>query len=1430
MSELEATVNTINTYNVIQFHKNYKFTKIVHMADIHIKNDLGRIEEYETVFTNLYAEIKKQNMLVSDKQDAVGGKEEEQPPQKKRMKLIQPIENLSSTAIVIAGDIFDHARKDGKLSPMAILTFKKFIRNLGNLGVVIMIPGNHDNNITFKSSYDMSNMDALSCVLHDMEGMNKRIFYLKDTGIYKLGNLLLYHTSVFDIDKLTKYEDYLQFLHKRRTDYLQCHHIYLLHCGIQTQKLSSGYVLNNYAYELKDIQDFDMFLLGDTHQYQLMGARNNGGYPNSLVQQNHGETLNRHGFIWWDIATRQGKLIEVKNPYGFVTIYSKNNLQDITEIIQNTIFPPKSRIKYVIQCANEEEEIDQDQIRQLVDIKTQVVGWKLTKIFTDTQQNSGSNLHDINNTDKFIAYLKTKFDENSKEYLYCKTKGLEDIQKHQKEIGRFICYPKILKVTNFQGYENKHVLLDFNRYKHHSTISIGGKNASGKSTIIRALNYAIWGPKKGQNSTYINYDQKECKVSFIFIHDGTEFKITRTLERSGKKFKTNCELKKMENGNWNNLHKKYTKDTQRQIDQFFGKRDDAILTWLSEQDGQSNFIDDRNNYDTFQRFVGADLYKKIYDEHEKEWKLLKRSIENSENILSSIEVANSDEIKLEIDQFQKQKMDLEILLEKENELLNAEKIKLKYGTFDEFNLWHSNVNRFHKKIQTVKKNLAMMKPISNEEYLEFMTNVKNKIFLNTKQKEILLASLPNISNEEQSKFTQKYLIKLDKKQFEQDKIMLELKTALNLQDNFTVTTITYKIGELNNKLVKLKSNKKEFLECSQKLEKMESQLKKIILEIDSEKHLKLITQCENVSNKNIISTQRLNGFEIGKDVGFNQEITNIECEIKKLEAKHAKSKTQCQKLITTSPTKPMNQTTNHGITEQEDITEHYNTLLKLRKELGDQKSKLTILQYKRDNIVGNLSKFKELCFSLKCRSCDKNKKYFKIDQEEAKLKTVKEEIHELEYQLSETRKKITELKIYEMLRKNWQEKEKHLNTQKILKLQISNKKGELAKLEKKMTQYLELAELLKEHKTNTSNFALWKKELENINKKISKKTDLEKFKTTCQSKLDFLKYDDFELVSLTESLQKYSRLSKLFQVVDAIQIEKNKCKLAQKYNEIQKEISIYDTSNQSLQHQIDEHEKNHAQKLCYLESINKIQEDITINDQKIDLYKKKGGYSITKDNMYTQQIVDLVEQIENLNQKIGGKTVEYEKSVEAQNKHNILRQKINTEHEKILLKRCYMDVVNPKNGYPNNLIRNGVKLFNKKVNQFVKFANFDFKTTIDTPAFNSKLKRNSNQMLVKHFKNGKQFMELSGAEKFTFNLAILCVLGDILNITSPPLLVVDEGFSCMDDSHINEVPNLLDQIKTQFNYILYITHNDSIKTKGDYFITVNKTDDKSYLT
>ena len=78
-----------------------EFIQVINLADIHIRNKSDRDDEYRSVIEHLNLNIKNDKQL-----------------------------KKNETLIIICGDIFHDARKDGKLSPNAIQMFKNLISKL----------------------------------------------------------------------------------------------------------------------------------------------------------------------------------------------------------------------------------------------------------------------------------------------------------------------------------------------------------------------------------------------------------------------------------------------------------------------------------------------------------------------------------------------------------------------------------------------------------------------------------------------------------------------------------------------------------------------------------------------------------------------------------------------------------------------------------------------------------------------------------------------------------------------------------------------------------------------------------------------------------------------------------------------------------------------------------------------------------------------------------------------------------------------------------------------------------------------------------------------------------------------------------------------------------------------------------------------------
>jgi len=78
----------------------------------------------------------------------------------------------------------------------------------------------------------------------------------------------------------------------------------------------------------------------------------------------------------------------------------------------------------------------------------------------------------------------------------------------------------------------------------------------------------------------------------------------------------------------------------------------------------------------------------------------------------------------------------------------------------------------------------------------------------------------------------------------------------------------------------------------------------------------------------------------------------------------------------------------------------------------------------------------------------------------------------------------------------------------------------------------------------------------------------------------------------------------------------------------------------------------------------------------------------------------------------------------------------------------------------------------------------------------------------------------SGMERFVSSLAIRIGLINVSTLPRPNFLVIDEGFGALDSDNIANMEGAFNYLKTQFDFIMIITHIDTIKDYMDTLIPI----------
>lgn len=306
-------VSIINETYYKDFNLNNK-NKIIHLSDIHIRTgnfERSRYNEYMFVFKNLINSLKL-------------------------------IRNFDKYIIVITGDIF-HNKSQIESSGISLFTY--LINELTKLTQVFLIMGNHD----YRQEY-INEPDLLSALLGNNELINTQsnLFYLKKTGIYIVGDILFGLVAINDtliagdtsgkVDNLPEFPDCSNYDKKYKV---------ALYHGIIIDDNNSFFSNKNIGINVDWFKSYNFAILGDVHSQQVNNSKlidgiyeyndinntndtNNTqniiwGYSGSLIQQNFGESIDKHGYLIWDFDNNKVIPHEVENKNAYCTLKYTDN-------------------------------------------------------------------------------------------------------------------------------------------------------------------------------------------------------------------------------------------------------------------------------------------------------------------------------------------------------------------------------------------------------------------------------------------------------------------------------------------------------------------------------------------------------------------------------------------------------------------------------------------------------------------------------------------------------------------------------------------------------------------------------------------------------------------------------------------------------------------------------------------------------------------------------------------------------------------------------------------------------------------------------------------------------------------------------------------------------------------------------------------------
>lgn len=529
---------TIDNMAMTTYFHDVSFGRIYHLADIHVKMHEHH-DIYRDVFSKLFAIIQRD------------------------------IEwHGKSSLIYVGGDVYDRT----VLNADCISCAKDFLLGLSRIAPTVFIAGNHDVNRADKK-------DAL----YETIPTSDRLIYLQRSGRYLFGtNLELCVTDVRAIEYAKSPEAKSRALVRANTESSRVQ-VAMLHCGVSGIISGSNVVLTNQDYQVNDF-DHDLVLLGDIHvpNYVLSGkntaiksfpARLEGrvGYPGSLLQLKRNDRYGEHGMLVWDVERLSSRFVVVPHPYGIQTFnLAEDHLvptfYGCNPDARYTIDPPDPLLRVVLDTHADvrititDSEVSGYTVEKfMTSLKTMLPSIRLrqpTRCLVLKPRDLPEETRSQPSRLTLRQYVETTVQDESIRKSALKMIGerldiqdskirseIRNVVKDNNTGGSVRWQLSRLEFSGFCKYYERQ-MIDFTRME--GAVLLGGDNGLGKSTIVDALCFALYGvPARSTSRNAINtmLNGDECSAMVCFQYGaGHRFQISRTLRPKGpKNKKITCE-------------------------------------------------------------------------------------------------------------------------------------------------------------------------------------------------------------------------------------------------------------------------------------------------------------------------------------------------------------------------------------------------------------------------------------------------------------------------------------------------------------------------------------------------------------------------------------------------------------------------------------------------------------------------------------------------------------------------------------------------------------------------------------------------------------------------------------------------------------------------------------------------------------------------
>jgi DNA repair exonuclease SbcCD ATPase subunit len=367
------------------------------------------------------------------------------------------------------------------------------------------------------------------------------------------------------------------------------------------------------------------------------------------VQQNFGETLDKHGFLVWDLETLTYEEVDIKNDYGY---YTMDIIAGVVPDVTDLPTYPRLRVRFSeTDAADTKRAITEIKIKYGVDDFTVIKTDSLQKKKTGDRDNQLEleDITDVNYQNSLIT------DYIGRMMPFATPEDIAGIQSLNKEINSRIVLDDIARniqwkpvrfeFSNMFSYGEDNVI---NFDKVNGLMGLFAPNASGKSSLFDAISFCLFDKcsRAFKAANIMNNRKADFHCQLDFQVEGVEYSIRREarIVNKGKNVKVDVQFWRVVDGISESLNGTERRDTNQVIEGYVGRYEDFVMTALSLQGNNALFIDksQSDRKDLLAQFMGLDIFDKLYEAGSEEIKEVAVLIRNFKRTDFTSELATKE--------------------------------------------------------------------------------------------------------------------------------------------------------------------------------------------------------------------------------------------------------------------------------------------------------------------------------------------------------------------------------------------------------------------------------------------------------------------------------------------------------------------------------------------------------------------------------------------------------------------------------------------------------------------------------------------------------------------------------------------------------------------------------------------------------------------